>query len=338
MLSWRASSILRFACGWPSTEPRNGNALRVDPCWKIADNDPDMDSGRDQDAILITGAAGHIGRELCRVLRAAKSKVLPIDVETHDSRDIIHCDLRLQNDVSRVFQAHSIRSVVHLAAILPSAFRSDPLSGAEVNLNGSFELMRQAVNAGVNRLVFASSMSVYGSSPGPHPFTEDDPAVPDEPYGGSKRAVELIGETLADQGAVQFVSLRIARVIGSGIKKTSSPWRSQIFEPLSGLDTISVPFTAGARLSLVHAQDVARMLATLVEAVETGSFVYNTPAEIWQAGRLKAVIEELRGIHVELGPDGAHGGPLCDGSRFAREFGFQLRGLRDHLSSRTEDN
>jgi hypothetical protein len=79
-------------------------------------------------------------------------------------------------------------------------------------------------------------------------------------------------------------------------------------------------------------EDVARMLITLADAAATNTIFYNTPVEIWTAEQLKRVIEEVRGIPVKLEPGGSHGGPLCDGSRFAREFRFQLRGLRDHLS------
>jgi UDP-glucose 4-epimerase len=210
------------------------------------------------------------------------------------------------------------------------------LAGADVNLSGSFELMRQAVNARVKRFVFASSMSVYGSSPTHQPLTESDPAAPDEPYGASKRAVELVGETLADVRAIEFVSLRIARVIGPGIRKTSSPWRSQIFALPSVLRSISIPFAPEAILSLVHVEDVARMLIELVATADMGSCVYNTPAELWKAQCLKDAIEDISNIRVELGPSGAHGGPLCDGERFVREFGFQLRGLRDHLLDRVQ--
>jgi nucleoside-diphosphate-sugar epimerase len=222
--------------------------------------------------------------------------------------------------------------VIHLAAILPSAFHSNPFAGVDVNLSGCFELMRQAVNARVKRFVFASSMSVYGSSFNPRLLTEDDPAVPDEPYGASKRVVELVGETLAKGQAIKFVSLRIARVIGPGIKKTSSPWRSEIFSPASGCNSIQIPFAPEAALSLVHVEDVAHMLVTLAMTSEVHSYIYNTPAEMWEARHLKEVIEEVRGVPVELGRDGTHGGPLCDGSRFAREFGFRLRGLRERLS------
>jgi UDP-glucose 4-epimerase len=146
-------------------------------------------------------------------------------------------------------------------------------------LTGGFELLRQAVKAGVKRFVFGSSMSVYGSACTPRPVTEDAATVPDEPYGAAKRVVELVGETLASAGAIEFVSLRIARVIGPGIKKTSSPWRAQIFERSYGDEPVLLPFAADAVLSLVHVDDVARMLITLAEAPKVRSRVYNTPVE-----------------------------------------------------------
>ena len=292
-----------------------------------------MLSTTDEGFVVVTGAGGYIGREVCRLLKTAGSKILPVDVDPGTTKDVITCDLRLKNDVSRLFQSRPVRAVIHLAAMLPSAFHSNPFARADVNLNGCFELMRQAVNARIKRFVFASSMSVYGSSFTPRVLTEDDPAVPDEPYGASKRVVELVGQTLASGHAFEFLCLRIARVIGPGIKETSSsPWRSQIFEPSSEHDSIQIPFAPDAVLSLVHVEDVARMFVILTETSDVRSSINNTPVERWEARNLKAIIEELSDIRVELGQDGDLGG------RFAREFGFQLRGLRERLSGCQRQN
>jgi nucleoside-diphosphate-sugar epimerase len=291
-----------------------------------------MGSAGEVPGILVTGASGHIGRELCRVLRNANRKILPVDLDPDQELEVLRCDLRSQSDVSRLFASHPIRTVIHLAGILPSAFQADPLTGAEVNLHGSCELMRQSAAARVQRFIFASSIGVYGSSLTPRPVTEDDRPAPDDPYGASKLVVESIGQTLAREKTFEFVALRIARVVGPGIKKTSSPWRSRIFEAAPQGDSVSVPFAPRAVLSLVHVEDVAHMLFRLAEAAQIRSLVYNTPAEPWEARHLKEAVEELRGIRVELGSEMAHGGPISDGTRFAREFGFQLRGLADRLS------
>jgi nucleoside-diphosphate-sugar epimerase len=289
-------------------------------------------------AVMVTGASGQIGREVCRLLRDTGKRFIPVDVDTMAGQDITQCDLTVRDSVARLFQNNSVQAVVHLAAILPSAFDADPLAAVGVNLNASFELIRQAVDARVRRFVFASSMSVYGSDFDPRARNEQDPATPDNPYAASKRVVEVVGDRLARMGAMEFVSLRIARVIGSGTKKTASPWRSQMFESLSGYDAIQIPFAPDSLLSLVHAEDVARMLITLSDVPNVHGRTYNTPAETWKVGELKTLIEQVQCIRVDLGRDGSHAGPLCDGSRFASEFAFELRGLRERLlNGRTPD-
>ena len=283
--------------------------------------------------VLVTGAAGHIGSAVRRLLTATQARFLAVDVAPDAANNVLACDLRRKDEIARLFDSHYIRAVIHLAGILPTAFRNDPLLATEVNLGGSFELLKQAVKARVKRFVFGSSMSVYGTQRTAQPVTEDAPKMPHDSYGAAKRVVELVGETLASQGAIEFVSLRIARVIGPGIKKTSSPWRAQILEQWSGQDPIQLPFAPDAVLSLVHVDDVARMLVTLAEAPQVRSCAYNTPVERWEASDLQKVIEEARGVRIELQADGSDGGPRCDGSRFAAEFGFQLRGLRERLST-----
>jgi UDP-glucose 4-epimerase len=292
-----------------------------------------MTSSSEHGVVIVTGGDGHIGREVCRLLNASGTGFLAVDVDPGGASDVLVCDLRKQDDIARLFQSQPVRAAIHLAGILPTAFRSDPLAAADLNLTACFDLLRQSVSARVKRFVFASSRSVYGTSPTSRPLIETDPATPDHPYGASKRAVELVGETLAATQAIEFVSLRIAIVIGPGTKKTSSPWRSEIFGPFSKQHRINIPFAPEAVLPLVHVEDVARMLITLAETPKPRCSVYNSPAENWEARSLKQMIEDTSGVGVDLSTNGPLGGPLCDGSRFSREFGFQLQGLRGRLLS-----
>ena len=298
-----------------------------------------MDLDRSRNTVLVTGAGGQIGCAVSQILRDAGRKILRVDVDPDRPDDVLSCDLTSQAEVSRLFQNHSINSVIHLAGVLPTAFKSDPLGAADINLSGSLALMRNAVELHVSRFVFASSMSIYGTAQTRRPMTEDDVGAPDDAYGASKRAIELIGEVLRREAGLQFVSLRIARVVGPGVKKSSSSqWRSQIFTAppevamSQQLTSIHIPYSPEAILSLVHVDDVARMLVSLIDAPTTKNAFYNTPAEMWTAQQLKEAVEELKNISIKLDENGTHGGPVCDGSRFAQEFGFQIRSLRAHLS------
>src|SRR5690348_12970838 len=294
-----------------------------------------MSAATEEGAVLITGASGQVGRAVCALLQAAGADVLAVDLAADAKARVLACDLRSEEQVARLFQCYSIRAVIHLAALLPSGFLADPVRGAEVNLVGSCHLLREAVRYRVRRFVFASSISVYGLAARERPLNEEDPAIPGDPYGACKRAVETVGEALAQKRALEFVALRIARVVGPGARNTSSPWRSQMFEPAKW-SAIAVPFHPGALLSLVHVQDVARMLLTLMEAAEIRRRVYNTPAELWEAGQLQKVILESTGIRVELGSQGRDPGPTSDGSGFTRDFGVHTRGLRVYLATAAE--
>ena len=282
--------------------------------------------------ILVTGASGHIGQEVCTQLRATGEKLVATDVDEAHSTDFVSCDLRQTAEVAQLFRTHPVQVVIHLAAVLPTAYHSDPLAGAAVNLTGSLNLLHEAINRRVKRFLFASSVSVYGLyGRSTRPLTEDDSTAPDEPYGASKRAIELIGESLHHAQAIEFAALRIARVVGPGIKKTNSPWRAQIFESASQTTSISIPYAADARIGLLHVEDAARMLITLAEAKVIKECIYNCASETWRAEQLKTLIEETRRIRVELGPDGAYAGATCDGGKFVQEFGLRLRKIRERL-------
>lgn len=292
-----------------------------------------MSESRTDGATLVTGANGQIGREVCRQLRAAQTQFLATDLDPGSGENYLRCDLMNKSDIASLFAACRLQAVIHLAAILPTAFRNNPFLGAEVNLAGTLELLRQSINAGVRRFVFASSRSVYGIQSTARALTEDDPTTPEDPYGAAKCVVESIGEVLNAGKRIEFVSLRIATLVGPGIEKSSSVWRSQIFETTGEQDTTKIPFAPDALLPLVYVDDVARALILLAQTSPLQAPIYNMPVEIWKADRLKKAVEDLRRTKVELVQEGKDGGPLCDGSRFAREFAFQTPTISERLSS-----
>lgn len=271
--------------------------------------------------ILVTGAAGQVGARLVRQLREAGHHVVGTDLRGAD----VACDLRSNHDVQRLLSGGPFSTVVHLAAMLPTAFRSDPLSGGEINLTAALHLLRAAVACRVSRIVFGSSGSVYGTKERP-PCTEETDATPHDPYGAAKLAIEQILEQVASSSQVEAVSVRIARVVGPGATNTASPWRSQMFErPPAGAGPLLIPFAADVRTSVVLVHDLARALQTLVEAPTFRHPIYNAPAETVTGADIQHFAQS-RGWDVRLGS--AHGGPLLSGRRFEEEFAFRCDGFR----------
>lgn len=184
--------------------------------------------------ILVTGANGFVGSRLCCLLmgcdyavRAALRHSCP------------HDDLAVQEPVvigdidsgTRWNAAlHDVDCVVHLAArvhVMDETAVDPLLEFRRVNVDGTINLARQAVVAGVKRFIFISSIKVNGELTTPnHPFSPDDTFIPDDPYGLSKYEAEQglmeIGEGRTEKGGrrqgMEVVIIRSPLVYGPGVK------------------------------------------------------------------------------------------------------------------------
>src|SRR5439155_27356837 len=94
-------------------------------------------SGSAGNVVLVTGAGGQIGSRLSSLLRAAGHRVLAVDIHANALENVEPCDIRRDDHTARLFDSASIRTVVHLAGVLPTAFRPDPKTATEVNLPGT---------------------------------------------------------------------------------------------------------------------------------------------------------------------------------------------------------
>ena len=288
----------------------------------------------DEGVVLVTGADGFVGRSVCALMRRTGVNCLGLDQRPCSETSQV-CDIADHEALGAVFRAHRIGAVIHLAGVLPTASRANPELATRVNIVGSANLIEAAVTFGVARFVFGSSMSVYGAEGDGFPVSEDRPARPTDLYGTAKRYVEIYGETLGRTKRLNFTALRIATVVGPGARDTASPWRSDLFDRLSSgaSQPILIPYPEDAVLSLVHVEDVAQMLVSLVLRENAPWPIYNTPAESCRALDLKRMVEGLNGsLRVEL--DSAiqrQTPPVADGRRFVTDFRYQAPSLAERL-------
>jgi UDP-glucuronate 4-epimerase len=180
--------------------------------------------------VLVTGAAGFIGSHLVEALSAQGDEIVGIDnfdpfypraVKERNLAEVGQprgFSFREQDmlDVSALRALLTPQTVVvHLAAkagVRPSL--ADPVGYATANVTGTAAVLEAARQAGVSRIVFGSSSSVYGDST-PVPFKEDAMAtVPMSPYAATKRAGELLLGAVAPIYGFRAASLRFFTVYG----------------------------------------------------------------------------------------------------------------------------
>lgn len=297
-------------------------------------------TAREKNSILVTGGRGFVGRPLVKLIQRSGFSVVsldraPIAEAVDEGRKEIQCDLSDEEQLRNLFERQRIRSIVHLAAILPTAAQRNPARAAEVNLQGSLNLLELAREFDVRRFVFGSSLSIYGTYSADQTVSEADRAAPEDLYGAAKLYVEQLGQAYRECHDLEFVSLRIGRVVGPGAQSVSSAWRSEIFELLKAHypAEISLPYRGSENLLVLHVEDLAAMLLCLLRASSVAHAVYNAPCRSVVVGDLKRVIEDLNSnIIVKLGDGTPTGNPqVLDASRFQTEFHFASVSVFDRL-------
>lgn len=289
--------------------------------------------------ILVTGAGGFIGSQVCHLLSTRGYDVVAIDrrFATPQPYSQFSGDLGSADFLTEVMRTGSFDTIIHLAAVLNTASRQQPDEALRVNIGSSLALLQLAARFKARKFIFGSSISVYGAKSFAQygEVSEEQPAAPNTVYGVSKRYVELVGQDYREQGTFQFVAVRIAMAVGPGAVNTSTPWRSQIFERLRALQPtrVDLPFAPTERLPLIHVADVAEVIQLLVHVKHPIYSIYNTPAENWRASDLAEYIHALnRNIEVAYSPARSRGDPeAINSQRFTDEFDYQPVPLQQHL-------
>jgi UDP-glucose 4-epimerase len=181
---------------------------------------------------VVTGGAGFIGSALVRgLLREGASRVVVIDNlltgradnldEVRSSVELHQVDVREYDAIAPILRGADL--VFHEAAI-PSVPRSiqDPQPSHEVNVDGTFQVLRAAAVAKVARVVYAASSSAYGDTP-VLPKVETMNPHPKSPYAVQKLVGEYYSSVFAECFGIEAVSLRYFNVFGPR-QDPSSPY------------------------------------------------------------------------------------------------------------------
>lgn len=218
--------------------------------------------------VLLTGSTGFVGQALLE--RLATQPALDLVAVSRRPASglpagVVHAQISdIAADTSWQSALSGVQVVIHTAARVHvmSDKVADPLAEfRKVNVDGTLNLARQAVAAGVKRFIFISSIKVNGESTAPgKPYSAESPSAPVDPYGISKLEAELALRALAAETGLKVVIIRPPLVYGPGVKANF----------LSMLRWLSkgIPLPLGAvhnRRSLVALDNLVDLIATCIE-------------------------------------------------------------------------
>jgi len=180
--------------------------------------------------VLVTGGAGYIGSHTVLLLLEAGYEVIVLDNFSNASAESIHRvevltgksvilikgDIRIKEDLEKIFDMHTIDAVIHFAGLKAVGESvEEPLRYYENNVYGTVVLCEVMAEYGCKSIIFSSSATVYGE---PHtvPIKEEFPLSATNPYGRSKLMVEeILRDLYVSDPAWKVVLLRYFNPVGA---------------------------------------------------------------------------------------------------------------------------
>lgn len=229
---------------------------------------------------LVTGGRGFAGSWIARALLASGAEVTSFDrggiepsglelLEIGGEVNDVTGDLRDRDQVLSALRENSVDAVFHLAAqpIVGDA-NASPIPTFETNIQGTWVLLENCREAGVEVTVVASSDKAYG----PHdelPYTEDSALQPIYPYDVSKAATDLIARSYWHTHGLPVAVTRLANIYGGGDRNFSRLIPETVSAVLDGRRPV-IRSDGSPERDFLYVEDAASAYLAIAEALAGG--------------------------------------------------------------------
>lgn len=299
--------------------------------------------------VLVAGGAGYIGSNMTAILAESGYEPVVFDNLSKGHRQAVKNAKLIEGDLAdyglllKTLKENKIEAVMHFAALIEVGESvQQPLRYYQNNVSNTQNLLSAMEQAGVDKFVFSSSAAVYGM-PKEIPITENCPAVPINPYGETKLAVEKMCHYQSKTGKLRYAALRYFNAAGAGRQGTLG----EDHKPESHLIPLITQAAMGKRDSIqiygtdydtsdgtcirdyIHIEDLCRAhLLALAKLEKNNELVYNLGNG--KGYSVKEVIDTVkkvsgRDFKVVLGPR-RQGDPAvltADATKAKKELGWE---------------
>lgn len=224
-------------------------------------------------AIIVTGAGGFVGRVLVEALVAEGLQVVGVD----SAADAIPVGVRAvagdicAPDVRRSAFDDGCTALIHLATIPGGAAEADPAASRRVNIDAMYDWLDSARDAGDRpRVVFASSIAVFGDPLPVGGVDDTTPIAPKMIYGGHKAMMETAVAMMSNRQEIDGMSLRLPGILArpKGPSGMKSAFMSDLFHALRAGQPFVCPVSADGT---IWAQSVGCCARNLIHGLTVAS-------------------------------------------------------------------
>lgn len=302
-------------------------------------------------SVLITGGTGFIGAYVARELIREGWEVVTLD---NLPSNVIHevlspeelaqvtittGDVSSFRDVAFAISENRVTKVVHLASLLHPASNQNPLLAVRVNVEGQANILEAARLLGLEKVVWASSVVVFGGRSS-HPeryLPNDAPHFPVNLYGATKSFDEQLTDVYINEWGVDALGLRFTVAYGPGRVRGASAFVNELVKPALG-EPARVPFGDDV-VDWQYVEDIAALVTKCISAPRTKNSVFNTQFDtrsIREAGEYVKRLAPEADISYEPGEFGIAW--ELDDSALQEEIGFQPKySMEDGLRAVMDD-
>ena len=265
---------------------------------------------------LVTGGTGFIGKRVVAKLLSKNIQVVATDINIGNEQsefekylnsknvstkglELRELDMSSKEDIKNIFNNYKFTNIISCGYQMSNLIDSNPVKGSEVNIVGMTNLFQAVLDYKINRMVFPSSQSVYGTT---SKLFNDQPVKEDDYCGLQHQlftyaVMKLLNEFMAQKYmALHNISIACTRpsvVFGFGRKRSSLMWAEEFATNPALGKSVHLPFPETNKDNYIYVEDCAEQFIELSLKEKLNHFVYNTGSETVSGMELKKIILEL---------------------------------------------